>query len=74
MAGRIVMRTGEALVEGDKDYLCAEPEVVQLGGDVVSPPTLVVRVAWADPGQVRYGGARGKSRPRRSTKSRGRKA
>jgi hypothetical protein len=25
MAGRIVMRTGEALVEGDKDYLCAEP-------------------------------------------------
>ena len=28
MAGRIVMRTGEALVEGDKDYLCAEPEVV----------------------------------------------
>ena len=53
---------------------CAEPEVVQLGGDVVSPPTLVVRVAWADPGQVRYGGARGKSRPRRSTKSRGRKA
>lgn len=28
MAGRIVMRTGEALVEGDKDYLCAEPEIV----------------------------------------------
>lgn len=28
MAGRIVLRTGEALVEGDKDYLCAEPEVV----------------------------------------------
>ena len=28
MAERIVMRTGEALVEGDKDYLCAEPEVV----------------------------------------------
>src|SRR6185437_15042945 len=27
MAERIVMRTGEALVEGDKDYLCAEPEV-----------------------------------------------
>jgi 5,6,7,8-tetrahydromethanopterin hydro-lyase len=28
MSERIVMRTGEALVEGDKDYLCAEPEVV----------------------------------------------
>ena len=27
MAERIVMRTGEALDEGDKDYLCAEPEV-----------------------------------------------
>ena len=25
MAGRIGMRTAEALVEGDKDYLCAEP-------------------------------------------------
>ena len=36
MAGRIIMRTGEALVEGDKDYLCAEPEVVigELDGPV----------------------------------------
>ncbi len=25
---RIVMRTGEALVEGEQDYICAEPEVV----------------------------------------------
>lgn len=33
---RIVMRTGEALVEGDRDYLCAEPEVVigELDGPV----------------------------------------
>lgn len=33
---RIVMRTGEALVEGDKDYLCAEPEIVigELDGPV----------------------------------------
>jgi 5,6,7,8-tetrahydromethanopterin hydro-lyase len=28
MSERIVMRTGEALVEGAEDYLCAEPEVV----------------------------------------------
>lgn len=28
MSARIVLRSGEALVEGDKDYLCAEPEVV----------------------------------------------
>ena len=36
MAERIVMRTGEALVEGEKDYLCAEPEVVigELDGPV----------------------------------------
>ena len=36
MAERIVMRTGEALVEGDQDYLCAEPEVVigELDGPV----------------------------------------
>src|SRR6266540_4189045 len=36
MAGRIVMRTGEARVEGDKDYLCAEPEIVigELDGPV----------------------------------------
>src|SRR3954464_10404476 len=36
VAGRIVMRTGEALVEGDKDYLCAEPEIVigELDGPV----------------------------------------
>ena len=36
MAQRIVMRTGEALVEGDKDYLCAEPEIIlgELDGPV----------------------------------------
>jgi 5,6,7,8-tetrahydromethanopterin hydro-lyase len=36
VADRIVMRTGEALVEGEADYLCAEPEVVigELDGPV----------------------------------------
>lgn len=36
MSDRIVMRTGEALVEGAEDYLCAEPEVVigELDGPV----------------------------------------
>lgn len=28
MSDRIVFRTGEALVEGAEDYLCAEPEIV----------------------------------------------
>jgi 5,6,7,8-tetrahydromethanopterin hydro-lyase len=36
MSDRIVLRTGEALVEGSQDYLCAEPEVVigELDGPV----------------------------------------
>ena len=36
MSDRILMRTGDALVEGDADYLCAEPEVVigELDGPV----------------------------------------
>ena len=36
MSERIVMRTGEALVEGAEDFLCAEPEVVigELDGPV----------------------------------------
>ena len=36
MSERIVLRTGEALVEGSADYLCAEPEVVigELDGPV----------------------------------------
>ena len=36
MAERIGMRTGEALVEGELDYLCAEPEIVigELDGPV----------------------------------------
>lgn len=36
MSERIVLRTGEALVEGTEDYLCAEPEVVigELDGPV----------------------------------------
>lgn len=36
MSQRIVMRTGEALVEGNAEYLCAEPEIVigELDGPV----------------------------------------
>ena len=36
MAKRIILRTGEALVEGALDYLCAEPEIVigELDGPV----------------------------------------
>jgi formaldehyde-activating enzyme len=36
MSERIILRTGEALVEGSEDYLCAEPEIVigELDGPV----------------------------------------
>src|ERR1019366_2760813 len=36
MTKRIILRTGEALVEGNADYLCAEPEIVigELDGPV----------------------------------------
>jgi formaldehyde-activating enzyme len=61
MAERIVMRTGEALVEGDADYLCAEPEIVigeldgpvghalaQLIGDQVKGHTRVFAILNSD--------------------------
>lgn len=35
MAGKILLRTAEALVEGPIDYLCAEPEIVL--GDLSGP-------------------------------------
>src|SRR6188768_604044 len=61
MAKRFVLRTGEALVEGDKDYLCAEPEIVlgeldgpvghalaQLIGDQVKGHTRVFAILNSD--------------------------
>lgn len=33
---------------------CAPAEVLALGDGVVSPPTIVVRVAWADPSRVSW--------------------
>ena len=61
MSERIILRTGEALVEGDADYLCAEPEVVigefdgpfgtafaQLLGDQVKGHTRVFAILNSD--------------------------
>jgi formaldehyde-activating enzyme len=61
MAERIVLRTGEALVEGEKDYLCAEPEIIlgeldgpvghalaQLIGDQVKGHTRVFAILNSD--------------------------
>src|SRR5215213_3847890 len=60
-AERIVLRTGEALVEGELDYLCAEPEIVigeldgpvgfafaQLLGDQVKGHTKVFAILNSD--------------------------
>ena len=33
-------------------FRCAEPQVLELGGDRLPTPTTVVRVAWSDPGRV----------------------
>ena len=33
---------------------CARPEIMALGEGVVSPPTIAVRVVWADPSQVSW--------------------
>src|SRR5258708_6491925 len=61
MAHRIILRTGEALVEGALDYLCAEPEIVigeldgpignalaQLIGDQVKGHTRVFAILNSD--------------------------
>lgn len=37
---------------------CAPPERLELGVGLVYPPTIAVRVAWADPAQVPWGDAR----------------
>lgn len=49
---------------------CAHPEILHLGGDLVSPTTTAIRVVWADPAEV---GSRGAS-DRRASIRRGRRA
>ncbi|MET1058816.1 MAG: 16S rRNA (guanine(527)-N(7))-methyltransferase RsmG [Nocardioides sp.] len=54
---------------------CSPAEVLELGASVVSPPSVVVRVAWADPSKVGWVGAPGQTPTRsKSRRSRGRKA
>ena len=61
MSERIVLRTGEALVEGPADYLCAEPEVVINALDV-SAGTF-----WPNPD--RRSGSRAPPLPRRDPRT-----
>ena len=54
---------------------CSPAEVIEVGSAVVSPPSVVVRVAWADPSQVGWVVAPGQTPTRsKSRRSRGRKA
>lgn len=50
---------------------CAEPETLSLGAGIVDPQTVVVRVAWADPGRVGWPDA---SEPSRGGRPRSRAA
>lgn len=57
---------------------CADPEVRELGDDLIDPPTIAVRVAWADPTTVSWplasrGAPAGGSRTRRTTTRRNRR-
>jgi 16S rRNA (guanine527-N7)-methyltransferase len=52
MKGRSVHEEIESARSFLKTWRCGEPEVMVLGADVVSPPTTVVRVPWADPSRV----------------------
>lgn len=48
---------------------CSEPEVLSLGEGIVSPPTVALRVVWADPAQVSWPPASGATRSSRRTGS-----
>ena len=50
-------------------WRCAAPELLELGAGIVSPPTMAVRVSWADPGRIGWPLAP-ESRKRRSSRSR----
>ena len=52
-------------------WRCGEPEVFEVGADLLDPPTTVVRVPWADPARIGWPLARdAKRRPRRRDRSR----
>ncbi|MGI8644893.1 MAG: 16S rRNA (guanine(527)-N(7))-methyltransferase RsmG [Nocardioides sp.] len=47
-AGSEIVAAGPVL----RELGCAEPEIVELGGDVLPSPTIIVRVAGGEPGRV----------------------
>jgi 16S rRNA (guanine527-N7)-methyltransferase len=61
-------RSAHEEIESARSFLstwrCGDPEVLELGADVVSPPTTVVRVSWADPSRIGWPLAREAKRRR----------
>lgn len=52
MKGRSVREEIESVRSLLATWRCGEPEVMELGANVVSPPTTVVRVSWEDPSRI----------------------
>ncbi len=57
--GALVAMKGRSVIEEIEEsrgllqqWRCGEPEVLELGVDLVEPPTTVVRVSWADPSRI----------------------
>ena len=70
MKGRSVHDEIAAARDLLEQWRCAEPEVRDLGTDVVDPPTTVLRVSWADPSRIGWPLARGPERGRKPQKRR----
>lgn len=67
--GALVAMKGQSVheeIESARSFLatwrCGEPEVMELGLEVVFPPTTVVRVPWADPARIGWPLARERKR------------
>ncbi|MCF6378452.1 16S rRNA (guanine(527)-N(7))-methyltransferase RsmG [Nocardioides KLBMP 9356] len=70
MKGRSVHEEVEAARGLLETWRCSDPEVVELGRDVVDPPTTVLRVSWADPSRIGWPLARIPDRGRQQKKRR----
>jgi 16S rRNA (guanine527-N7)-methyltransferase len=64
MKGRSAHEEIESAQSSLATWRCGEPEVLELGAGVVSPPTTVVRVSWADPSRIGWPLAREAKRRR----------
>lgn len=52
MKGRSVQEEITAAAPVLERFRCGPPDVMEVGADLVDPPTILVRVAWADPRRI----------------------